>query len=277
MDISHHIAFRIDDHQDFAECLKKNNIALDDSSYISSFDILQSDPRWNEVKIFVEMRKLFCLAKSVFSKEELQQSQWLSMRSTWHVGYPQPEAGFKYETITYTRENHCRECGCGLKQVAPFRMKKQPKFSTRHFMMLNWVADELFLDEAAKNILQEASVSGVSFWEVHNKGASVILPDIYQLMVNTTLKEGLVTELSPIRATLICEKCGRTRYHPHGVGKYTYRKEIFENAPDVVKTAEMYGWGHSCSRDILIRQSVYRLLSQTKIDRGLEFSPVELI
>lgn len=277
MDINYHITFRIDENREFLECLKKNSILYDDSAFVSSIDILQSDPRWSKIQVFVEKQKLLCLSKSVFSKEELQLSQWLSIRSTWNVGYPQPEGAFKYETITYTREHHCKECGCGLKQIAPFRMKKQPRFASRHFMMLNWVEDELFLDTAAKEVLQDGSVSGISFREVHNKGGNSILPDTYQLVVNHLLNDGLVPEESPLRAMLVCEKCGTTRYHPHGVGVFTFRKEIFENAPDIVKTAEMFGWGHSSSRYILIRQSVYRLLVEKKMSRGLEFSPINLI
>ena len=56
-----------------------------------------------------------------------------------------------------------------------------------------------------------------------------------------------------------------------------FRSEIFDGAPDIVKTAEVFGDGHMSCRDILVRQKVYRLLVDAKLDGGLVFEPVELI
>ncbi len=277
MDINYHISFNVNNEQEFVEFLKTEKLFEPDSGYIGAFDILQSDPRWETVKRFVDSHSLLCHADSVFSQEELLQAQWLRIRSCWHVGYPQPEGNFKYETITYSCENHCKECGIGLEQIAPFRIKNAPRWTSRHFMMLNWVSDELFLDDTAKAILEDASLTGISFGEVQNKNGSAIVPGVYQLKVQPLPNEGLIPERSPIRSTIVCEKCGATRYHPHGVGKYTFRKEIFDDAPDIVKTAELFGWGHSSARLILIRQCVYRLLVEKKLIRDLEFSPIDLL
>lgn len=277
MDISDHIVFTQRENPELFEYLKAGKIAYTDTGGLISFDMLQSDPRREAIKRLANAQKLFVLSESVFSEEERRQAQWLKMRSCWRVGYPQPEMDFKFETVTYEYDNHCSKCGCGLKQIAPFRMKKQPRWGLRHFMMLNWVGDELFVDREAKKILEESAVSGISFDEVRNKGGSAILPDIYQLVIRDFLKEGLVPEQSPLRETLVCDMCERIGYHPHGVGKYTYRKEIFEGASDIVKTSEVFGWGHSFNRHILIRQNVYRLLLENGLARGMEFLPVELV
>ena len=53
--------------------------------------------------------------------------------------------------------------------------------------------------------------------------------------------------------------------------------EIFEHAPDIVKTGEVFGDGHYIARIILINQKVYRAIVDNHLERGLVFEPIELL
>ena len=208
-----------------------------------------------------------------FRYEKEPEAEWLQVRSTWNFEYPQPENNSLYTTITYTPGNYCRECGCGLQQVHPFRVKKAPKWSTKHFLMLNWVGDELFVDETAKNLL-EKEFPFLSFSLVENKNGTEQFDNFYQIVIPVLSKEGIVEKQKCIREILVCSKCGQKKYHLNSEGMLQFSKKIFDGAPDMVKSAEYFGWGCGADRIIIISQKMYRFIVSNKLERGLEFYPI---
>ena len=278
MEVKKHIVFGCKECPELLRFLKKNEIPYEDGSPIV-LDISDQSPFWPAIQAYVNKyeKTIICLSETCFTKSELKAAQWLRVRCKWRNGYPQPEDGFGYEKITYTDECHCKECGSGLAQIDSFRMKKEPKWGKRHFMALNWVEDELFANETAKALLQDARFSGIEFREVRNKNGSQVLPDVYQLVIPNLLDAGLEPDRPSVDEIHICPYCGVAKYHPTGIGMLAFKGDIFHNAPDIVKTTEVFGWGHSASREILIRQNVYQFLTANHLDRGLVFEPVEII
>lgn len=277
MEIKKHICFRSKQDLELTDFLIQNNIPFQEGEIISSLDIFESSPYWPFIAEYLIKRKLICLSETVFTKNELSKAEWLTVRSQWRCGYPQPEGAFAYETITYTRRDHCNECGSGLVQVNAFRIKKPPKWGKRHFMMLNWVEDEIFVSDIAKNVLLCESVTGISFREVEDKKGAEIYTDVSQLVVSSVLSEGVIEERRSVDEAPICPHCGIKKYHPTGIGMLAFHKGIFENAPDIVKSGEIFGWGHGASRVILVRQNVYQLIIANHLECGLVFEPIELI
>lgn len=277
MDVNKHVCFRAEQEPMLISFLQENGIAYDQGEIITSFDILQSNQHWQDISRYIADRALFCISNTVFTESELSSAQWLTLRSQWRCGYPQPEAAFRYEQITYSKSGHCEVCGSGLIQNCEFRIKKTPKWGKRHFMMLNWVADELFLDDYAKCILEKEGLTGISFRQVLNSNGKTVLPDINQLVIPNTLPLGLVPEEPTVDQIVPCKACGCTKYHTCGIGMLKYKKEVFEGAPDVVKTSEIYGWGHSASRLIILNQKMYQTILKNKLDRGLVFEPLQLV
>lgn len=275
MEINKHICFNGDKEPEVLDYLNRNGIAFKKGELIS-LDIYESNPHWPQIAEFVKERKLFCRSEAIFSKQELSSAEWLTLRSMWRNGYPQPECAFEYESITYSSQNLCKECGTGLVQTDAFRIKKAPNWGKRHFMMLNWVEDELFIDDIAKNILLDNGITGMSFREVKDKKGKEILPNVEQLIVPHILPEGIVPELPAINDINHCTCCGIPKYHPSGVGMLTFRRDIFDNAPDIVKTAEVFGWGHSAPRKIIVSQKFYQTIVKNQLDRSLEFEPIAL-
>ena len=143
--------------------------------------------------------------------------------------------------------------------------------------MLNWVFDELFVDGVAKNILEKEGITGISFLEVKNKKGTEVLEDTYQMIIHNRLSPGIVTKRRSIDDIYVCAECGVPKYHPTGMGMLALKKEIFEGAPDVVKTAEIFGWGHAAPTEIIVSQKVYQTITKNKLERSLVFEPIELV
>ena len=278
MEIKKHICFQNRKAPLLYQYLQQNQIPFKEDDSLSVLDICQSDPHWPGVQRFVSHYGLLCQSETLYSEKERRNAQWLRMRSASRLGYPQPENDFDYEKdITYTRAEWCPICSSGLKQIGPFRMKRPPKWGKRCFAELNWVGDELFLNDAAREILTDAGISGISFRDVKNSSGKEASPDISQLVVHTQLQPGLIVNRPSIRSVSICPNCGVPKYLPSGIGMECYCRDIFENMPDIVKTGEIFGSDHYAARNILVRQNVYRAIREHKLDRGLVFDPIELI
>ena len=277
MKIKHRICFREDMQPEFVNYLRLNRIPYKSGEIISVLEIYENSPHWEDISMYVRNGNMSCRPETEFSKDELNSAEWLCMRSKWRFGYPQPEGKYAYETITYTRENYCQNCGSGLTQVDSFRMKKAPKWGSRNFMELNWIGDELFLSEKAKLILQESGITGISFRDVKKTNGREIHEGIEQLVISTTLEKGLVDTAPSIRQVTPCAECGITKYAGSGVGMLAFKKDIFVNVPDVVKSFEIFGFGHYASRVIIVNHKVYDTIINNKLDRNLDFAPIKLV
>lgn len=277
MKVKKHISFRNDSDLVLIQYLNGQEIAYNKGGIISSLDIYEHNVHWPYIQQYVHNNDLVCYSETSFSKKELSDAAWLTMRSKWRNGYPQPEDAFGYERITYEKEKHCVECGAGLRQKESFQIKKTPNWGQRHFMMLNWVEDELFVDDSAKTVLDTSRLSGIEFAKVKNKQGLEFLPNVNQLVVKNILPAGLQVDCRAINATHFCPKCGIPKYHPSGEGMYEFNRAVFENAPDIVKTNEWFGWGYAASRLIIVSQKTYQLITQNNLDRGLVFEPVLLV
>lgn len=157
MEIKKHIPFPREKAPELYDYLKAQGIQFKESAILCVLDIAQSSPHWPFVADCVARRNLQCQSETLFTAGELKSAPWLRMRGKWRNGYPQPEKDYRYESITYSKDGYCGTCGCGLKQADAFRMKQQPKWGKRGFMLLNWVDDEFFVSPAVRSVLPEAS------------------------------------------------------------------------------------------------------------------------
>lgn len=280
MEIKNRISFDYEKVPELYRYLVNNDIAIEElmpNSTVYLFDIYESSPHWEYISDILKKKGVSTLCETIFSKKELSEARWLKMRSKWRNGYPLPIDGNEYRTITYTSEKYCEECGCGLQQVDAFRINKALNWGKRHFMMLNWVEDELFVSEVAKEILQREGYSHISFHEVKNKRGTEVIPGIWQMKMHGLIERGLLDEQERIREVLICPKCGSKKHHPNGRGMYKFRKEVFGDAPDIVRTTDELGWGSGSSRMIIVSQRFYQTILKNHLERSLVFEPIELV
>lgn len=277
MDINHHIAFRVEDKPLTYVYAVLNGILTKsvDPKSICSFDILESDPRWSHISALVKAEDVYCYSDIVFTKEEIQEAPWLTIRAMWEFGYPQPESKEGYMGVAYS-SIYCRECSGGYTQTDPFHVKKAPKWGRRSIAMLYWVGDELFVNDRVKQAFQKEGLTGIEFWPVKNKSGSETLEGVHQLMFTTMLEKGVVMNQG-IRETSVCPLCGLEKYLPSSRNMLSYRKEVFENAPDFVKSSEIFGSGHYSAHKLFVNQRVYQVLKKHSLLQGLVFEPVDLV
>lgn len=277
MKVNKHVCFRSQNEPELVSYLKANGIPFCESSIISSFDIAIDSPHWSYIESVVHERKLYCKSETQYTNEDIAAQEWMRVWCQSRFGYPQPENDFISHGTTYAPELICPKCGSGQMQRESFRVKKSPNWGRKHFAELNWIGDELFVSETAKNILLGAGITGISFLDVKNKSGTEVLPDMYQLYVSHILNPGLIEDISDIRQKTVCSHCGTTKYVLYSNGLFAMRKEVFDGAPDVVKTAEIFGDMHYAVRGIVIRQNVYQTIIANNLERGLVFEPIELI
>ena len=285
MEINKHINFLVQDQAELLAYFEQNNITFDKYLDIITLDIYESNEHWPTIEQYVKRsekqggRKITVLSNTIFSKQELDSAEYFFVRSIWRNGYPQPLDDNKYKKgITYSDDNACSKCGLDLKQIDSFRLEKRPKWGRRHFYMLNWVPDEFFVDEVAKNMLEKSGLSGFSFRSAKNRSGKEVFDNVWQLNIPTVLPKGIITENSTaIRQIWVCPECGKPKYTGSGIGMYKYKKETFNNAPDFSRTYEHFGWGYGMCQNIVINNKVYKFLTENQLDKCLEFRPIELV
>ena len=277
MIIRQHVHFRTDKAPDLVQYLNANCIIFEKSALINSLAIDESNPHWPVVYDYVCKYHLFCTTETIYSKKELSSAEWLHIWCSWRNGYPQPEKKFGYEETTYSKELYCDNCGCGLKQTGLFSIKKTPNWGKRHFMELNWIGDELFVSNHAKDILQSYSFSGMTFKHVASKNGVSICEDVNQIEIAHLLEWGIDEKETLFKKVADCPKCRKRKYVLSGRSPIAYQREVFLNAPDIVKTKEFFGDGQYAARLILVRQKVYQALIENQLDRNLIFEPIQLI
>ena len=275
MEINRHFCFRTE-YSSIIQKLDQNEVKYDICDGMVVVDILESNSAWPFIEECLGQYSIPTLKETFFDEEEMRTAEWLSVRSKWHNGYPQPEAGKRYMDITYSKEAFCSQCGVGLVQNAPFCIKSSPKWGKRCFMSLNWVQDELFVNDKVRNLFQTENYSGIRFIDVLNKGGTGTLPDIYQMRIDNYLDAALVSCTPSIDAEYECLSCHQKKYHPTGRGKLIFCREAFQGMPDIVKTAEYFGWGCGANRRIIVSQKVYRFVMEKALGRSLVFEPIEL-
>ncbi|MFK7771008.1 MAG: hypothetical protein AB8F94_02670 [Saprospiraceae bacterium] len=120
--------------------------------------------------------------------------------STGQFGYPQPEDG--YEEITYSKNKGCKTCGIGKEEVSQFRFRKEPRAKHSQFFGLNWVFDQIFIQEIVKKEFEKSGVTGVHYSKPIFHKSEKELASIYQLNINTILPKSLIGDNL---STEICE------------------------------------------------------------------------
>lgn len=281
MDVWNHVGFsKIVDRQ-LWEYVQTHNIPVNHKAeeHIASIEMYASDPHWPWVEAYMQTTKRGWVSDTVFTKEEIQQAQWMRVRSEWVTGYPQPMEGFAYKSITYSDDDFCDECGIGLVQNDSFRMKKAPAWGRRHFFSLLWVEDELFVSEAVRKAFSDDGITGVEFMPVKDRNGKATFDGLFQLQIQKTLEEGLVLEPTNICSTAVCSRCGHRKSRGNEGIMLQFRRQIFENAPDIVKTGDYFGvaGNKAPAREIVISQKVYQCIVKNRLEKNLMFYPIDLV
>jgi hypothetical protein len=279
MKIRHRITYNKESaRKPLIDFLKEKNAKFEKSNSYIGVAYLCEEDAWKE-DLYRILRKAneISIVDVIYTKEEFEKAQWYSMRSKFRFEYPQPDDSFSYKSQTYDNSQYCSDCGCGLKQKDSFRLNRDPQWGQRHFLMLNWVHDELFTSTIAKECLINERITGIKFMDVLNHKKNTTFDDIHQIYIDKILEPGLVDLEQSVKEVLGCSSCGKTKYIGSGRG-ITYRKDVFSGVNlDAVKSFETFGDGLMCSRKIFVSKKLYQVLKNNKLDKDIAFAPIQFV
>jgi hypothetical protein len=258
MKIIHNVSLSVDDlrQKDFA----KVGVALQQG--FDSFRLEESDPRWRPIALLVEKYQLTDIVWTEFSANELDNATNLVLAPSWHYGYPMPDDDRGYLPITYDLSDYCEACGIGKRQVAPFRLKKTPKWGTKSILQLNWVFDEYFVKPDLYSSVFEPF--GIQSRPVLHHRTDQELDSVVQL----NIQEGVDLDIDGLPFTL-CECCNRKKFLP--ITKGVFPAPLTPKGP-LYKSNQYFGSGASAFRLILSSSLVFRTMRDRRV-KGVDFKP----
>ena len=264
MRIFHHVMF-MGASQGIAEL---NSLGFDTGEY-GVVDVAEDDPRWPAVQALIDQFRgtdLFCWTQ--FAPQELASAKWLLITSHWHNGYPMPDEDGGYRRATYDLGAFCPECGVGVRQKAPFRIRGEPKWGRRTVMQLNWVFDEVFVAPELWRMCFQPR--GVGYWPVLDFKKGHELQTVVQLRVDDLLEDEF--DLGD-HGFEVCPICRRKKYLPFTRGMFPpMRKPL--NEVHAIRVQEWFGSGASARRPILISGEIARQLLEINV-RSVDLLPLK--
>ena len=190
------------------------------------------------------------------------------------------------EGTSYDESRACPECGAGLVQTSPFRVRKTelPKS-----YLATGIADDLLLHESVAGIIESAGLRGMTLRPVLDPAGAPV--PWFQVVVETTMPPMLLSARGMIRGRSgeerPCARCGRDGWFTTGEDPFlpSYPRSALETMPDAAWAYELFSTGawktpiHGkrslASRVLIVTPRVYAALKPLKL-RGVRWSPVRV-
>lgn len=304
MRLRHHIS----DHNkpDFTAALDELGVryktkAIGGTDHVLSWDcfdllVYDDDPKWPLLRDLAAEHRVRVWHSPVFTDDDIAAALWLFAHATADAGYPQPKKAFGYESESFDLTNWCRRCGIGKVQTRPIRLRQEPTSKSAHFFAPQCLHHVLLARLAVREVFEAENVSGVRYLAPLRHRTGTPLETVVQILPTTTAREGLVgvvQELvtcspqdkdmsaiqipAPGRGALSDGFCHRVKYHVPSRKKLVhYLRNTFEEAPDILLSAEWFGSGAAASQQVIISNKVARLVLAHRW-KGLELEPIELV
>jgi rubrerythrin len=210
------------------------------------------------------------LLETVFSDEEIMESKWLRLKSTFEQGYPQPKPHWPLKQLSY--DLVCPKCAI-YKQTHPMRLAKEPSLGKKSFMSFI-IASEIFCTPEVILGLEKIPAKGYEVWDAVIHKTGIPSGRVRQLFVSGIASPGVIIEDDLERKT--CPVCGTTKYYPHVKGIMYLKREALLPDTDFMLTNEWFGHGLLAWREILVSNRVASLILD-KGWQGVRFKVVEVV
>lgn len=199
---------------------------------------------------------------------------------------PGTERGHPRDGTSYDDTNACRQCGAGLVQTSPFRVRKTelPKS-----FLATGVADDLLLHESVAGTIAASRLRGMTLRPVLDHGGAPI--PWFQVVVEKTMPPMLASSRGMIRgrtgAERPCTRCGRDGWFDTTEDPFVpaYSRSALDGMPDAAWTHELFSTGawaeplngkrRLAARRLIVRPSVYAALKPLEL-RGVRWLPVHV-
>ena len=154
MKITHRVATSAD--EPIWSAIESAGISIDKSGEIWVANFTEEQVAWADIEPLLG-GFVTHFVTNLFTNAELDAAEWFLLEAQGHHGYPEPD--IDYPTVTDDLSDYCPICGIGGVQIAPFRLQAEPKASRSQFIQLNWIFDEYFVRESARDGLSSRDPS----------------------------------------------------------------------------------------------------------------------
>lgn len=194
-----------------------------------------------------------------YTKKELDAAETLEMNSSgWTNGYPQPDDTMEWKNLTYDVTGLCSDCGTGLIQNSPFRLKRAPNWNNKQMFDIEWVYDVLFVKkETYEELLKPL---GIDHWPVLLHKKETVIADTVQLKI----PEGTSSLDLSNQPYELCSKCGNKKYINQIEGLFPRFTDGAPSLP-IFKSKEYCGSGHVANKWIFVSQDLRHKLIKRNI------------
>lgn len=275
MEIWHRIGFS---HKDQVEStievlgLSYKKKPLPGGAYILHLDIVESDPRWEQILTLVREKRGVDIYDTIFSGEEIVDAEWVRLIPTFERGYPQPQESWIDDHPNY--RNICSKCGAGFVQSHSFQIEKEPQLGKHDFMTLYWTY-ALFATHRVFDILAEQGLSGFDRWEAIIQKTNKPSRTVSQIYIQHNAEPGLAA--TDQTKPEVCIQCGVTKYAFHKRGYMHLKRDSTLGGIDIQSTFEWFGsGGHNAFREILVSRRFAKLILDQGW-QGVTLKPIKLI
>jgi hypothetical protein len=238
------------------------------------FEIAEDHPAFREA---MERRaKEYTHIATFFTDEERLNAEWCIVWGVHSiVSYRIPRGNAWSEDFF---QGDCKKCGVGWKQIAPYRLKAEPKLGKNQFCGFGG-GFELFCTPLVLEEFARHGIKGFETWPVllKKKGDEQI-QSLKQIRVTEMAKPAVAEELVERErySQTDCVICGQT-WHAHYVrGILPLRKSTLKRNVDFQLTNEWFGNSCSARHEILVSQRVVRLILENKW-KGAELIPIQAV
>lgn len=276
MDIVHRISINSQRDQEFSAKVYELNLDLIVSdlpggdSQLLTFTMVESDKYWPEISKLISEKGAVNIVETIFTDEEVRNSEWLRLVSTFEQGYPQPKDNWPYKQSS--RELLCTKCAI-YRQTGSMRFAKEPYLGKKSFMTLIWENETFCVPEVVQG-LEQIQAKGYEQWNavIHKTGQ--VVERVKQLYIPNVTSPGMIVEDELKRVK--CPVCGTIKYYPHVRGKMQIERGALVPDTDFMSTNEWFGSGNLAWREILVSNRVASMILD-KGWQGLRFKVVDIV
>jgi len=231
------------------------------------FEINEKSENYPLIKSELEKYEPLHYSIAKFSKKEIQNSKYLKISTTSHIGYPQPEDDFQYINKSFNLEKYCDNCGCGAVQNSPLRLKSSIKLRKWHFSQFHWIFDTLI---TTKEVYGELSmVFQLDYMPILKYKKEEEFENIIQIFPTKEVE----LEMEDNKYEL-CPKCGRKKYLPI-IEDFFPKIKSDEKELSFAYSKQCFGGGGiDCFKALIINNSFYKIIKDKKY-KGLVFKPLK--
>lgn len=220
-----------------------------------------------------EKYKLNCLLTRKYTKRELEDAHFFTLRCDWDKLPVREES----QTTWSYPCGHADGVFCRRERTGPFVCAGPFRWTGgRHWVCETGFCPPLFCDDAARDAIESAGLTGARFLPVYGENGRE-LPHIHELMPESVLpREALVLPENGEDCRLKpCPLCGAPHYLLSGAFRLRVRAGYLAGCGDIAATPPLFSDMYARSM-LVVSRKFYELTRERSLDKALRFEPVAI-